>query len=207
MRGLFFLLLSLLAVPAFAQTAAVPAPAAPAPAAAPFPRVVLETTAGRIVVEVEIVKAPITAGNFLRYVDHRKLDGIEFYRVSKLSDHFGLVQFGALGDPKRSYPPIPHEPTTVTGLSHTDGAISIARSEPGTARGDFTLMVGDLSQFDAKPGGDVGFAAFGHVVEGMDVVVKILDGEISPTATRNGGYKGEVPVAPVRILTARRAVP
>jgi len=194
-RRLITLLLCLFALPVSAQTV---------PAATPLPRVAIETTAGRIVVEIETVKAPITSANFLRYVDHRKLDGVEFYRVVKLEDRFGIVQFGTLGDPKRSYPTIRHEPTTLTGLSHVEGTLSIARSAPGTAQGDFTLMVGDQRSLDAKPGGDVGYAAFGHVVEGMDVVVKVLDGAVSPTAKRNGGYKGEVPVTPVKIVTARR---
>jgi peptidyl-prolyl cis-trans isomerase A (cyclophilin A) len=201
MRRLITLLLCLFAFPATAQTVATPAPAA-SPAAA-LPRVVLETTAGRFVIEVETVKAPVTAANFLRYVDHHKLDGVEFYRIVRFEARYGLLQFGTLGDPKRSYPPIKHEPTTLTGLSHVDGTISMARSEPGTAQGDFTLMIGDQTSLDATST-DVGYAAFGHVVEGMDVVVTILNGEISPTATRNSGYKGEVPVAPVKVLTAHR---
>lgn len=205
MRRLITLLLCLLATPAFAQTVAAPAPAAtPAPA---LPRVAIETTAGRIVIEVETVKAPITAANFLRYVDHGKLNGVEFYRIVRFDPDYGLVQFGTLGDPKRTYPMIKHEPTTLTGLSHTEGTISMARSAPGTAQGDFTLMIGNQTSLDAKPGGDVGYAAFGHVVEGMDVVVKILGGELSPTATRNNYYKGEVPVTPVKIVTTKRVVP
>jgi len=200
-RRLITLLLCLFATPAFAQTVAAPAPAAtPAPA---LPRVAIETTAGRIVVEVETVKAPITSANFLRYVDHAKLNGVEFYRIVRFDPDYGLLQFGTLGDPKRSYPVIKHEPTTLTGLSHTNGTLSMARSEPGTAQGDFTLMIGNQTSLDAK-GDDVGYAAFGHVVEGMDVVLKILNGELSPTATRNGGYKGEVPVTPVKILTTKR---
>lgn len=197
-RMLLALMLAL--VPAQSLAQAVPPPATPAP----LPRVAIETTAGRIVVEVETVKAPVTSANFLRYVDHGKLAGVEFYRVAKLSERFGLLQFGTLGDPKRSYPPIPHEPTTVTGLTHTEGTLSMARAEPGTAQGDFTVMIGDLSQFDAKPGGDVGYAAFGHVVEGLDVVLRIFDAPLSPTDTRNNAYQGEVPVAPVKILSAKR---
>lgn len=117
------------------------APAAtPAPA---LPRVDIETSAGPIVVEVDTVHAPITARNFLAYVDQHKLDGVTFYRTVKVQDHFGFVQFGMNGDPKRSLPPIAHEPTTLTGLHHTDGTLSIARREPGTAQGEFTIMVGD----------------------------------------------------------------
>lgn len=204
-RRSILVLLCLFTTPAFAQTVAAPAPSqTPAPA---LPRVAIETTAGRFVIEVEAVKAPITSANFLRYVDHHKLDGVEFYRIVRFDPDYGLVQFGTLGDPRRSYPTIKHEPTTLTGLSHTEGTISMARADPGTAQGDFTLMIGNQTSLDAKPGGDVGYAAFGHVVEGMDVVVKILNGDLSPTATRNNYYKGEVPVVPVKIVTAKRVGP
>jgi peptidyl-prolyl cis-trans isomerase A (cyclophilin A) len=121
-----------LAVPALAQEpVAAPAPVAtPSPA---LPRVVLDTSAGRIVIEVETAKAPISANNFLKYVDQKKLDGVEFYRAVKAADHFGFVQFGANGEPKRLLPPIAHEPTTQTGLHHTDGEVSLARLAPGAA--------------------------------------------------------------------------
>lgn len=202
MRALMLALLWLFAVPAFAQTVPAPAPAA-------LPRVVLETTTGRIVVEVETVKAPITAANFLRYVDAKRLDGVEFYRIVKLEDHYGIVQFGLKSEPRRAFPAIRHEPTTVTGLKHTEGTISMARNAPGTARAEFTLMVGNQTSLDADPGklGDnVGYAAFGRVVEGMDVVVKILDSPIRPGAGP-GAFAGEVPVAAVKVLTARRMAP
>jgi peptidyl-prolyl cis-trans isomerase A (cyclophilin A) len=179
-----------------------------APTPAPLPRVALETTAGRIVIEADIVHAPVTAGNFLKYVDGKRLDGVVFYRTVKVADRFGFVQFGTNGDPKRVLPPIRHEPTTQTGLHHTDGAISVARFAPGTARGDFTISVGDqspaLDADPAKPGDNLGYAAFGRVVEGMDTIVTILDAPVSPTATVRGSFKGEVPVTTVRVLTARR---
>ena len=180
-----------------------------APAQAPMlPRVDIETSAGPIVVEVDTVHAPVTAKNFLAYVDQHKLDGETFYRTVKVQDHFGFVQFGVNGDPKRVLPPIKHEPTTETGLHHTDGTISIARREPGTAQGEFTIMVGDQRpSFDAdpsKPGDNLGYAAFGHVVSGMDVVNTILDGAVDPDATLRGSFKGEVPAQPVKIISARR---
>ena len=182
-----------------------------APAAAPasaLPRVEIETSAGPIVVEVDTVHAPITAKNFLAYVDQHKLDGKTFYRTVKVQDHFGFVQFGINGDPRRALPPIKHEPTTLTGLHHTDGTLSIARREPGTAQGEFTIMVGDQRpSFDAdpsKPGDNLGYAAFGHVVSGMDAVNVILDGAVDPDATIQGSFKGEIPAAPVTILSAKR---
>ncbi len=178
------------------------------PAPAPLPRVAIETTAGRIVVELETAKAPITAANFLRYVEQKRLDGIVFYRTVKVADRYGFVQFGVDGDPKRLLPPIKHEPTTQTGLHHVEGTLSVARRAPGTAQGDFTISVGDqtrsLDADPSAPGDNLGFAAFGHVVEGMDLVVKIMDAPVSPTATLRGAFKGEVPAAPVKVLTARR---
>lgn len=193
--------LALLAAPAFAQTP---------PPVAPLPRVALVTTAGRIVVELETQRAPITAGNFLRYVAQRRLDGVRFYRTPKVAERFGFVQFGTSGDAKRVLPPIRHEPTTLTGLKQLNGTLSIARLAPGTARGDFTISVGDQASFDAdptKPGDNLGYAAFGRVVEGMDVVLKIFDAPISPTATERGAFQGEVPLNPVRVLTARPVTP
>ena len=197
----------------FATALAIALAAQAAPAAAPapaLPRVDIETTAGPIVVEVDTVHAPITAKNFLAYVDQHKLDGETFYRTVKVQDHFGFVQFGVNGDPKRVLPPIAHEPTTETGLHHTDGTLSIARREPGTAQGEFTIMVGDQRpSFDAdpsKPGDNLGYAAFGHVVSGMDVVTAIMDAPVDPAATNRGSFKGEIPAAPVKIISARREI-
>lgn len=174
------------------------------------PKVVIETTAGRIVAEIDTTRAPITGGNFLHYVDQKRLDGVVFYRVVKVAEHFGFVQFGTNNDPKRTLPPIKHEPTSVTGIKHLDFTLSTARLEPGSARGDFTITVGAQPSFDAdpaRPGDNLGYAAFGHVVEGQDVVLKIFDAPDSPDATVRGAFKGEVPVVPVRILSARRLAP
>jgi peptidyl-prolyl cis-trans isomerase A (cyclophilin A) len=199
MRALILSLLCLFALPAAAQTVAAPAP---------NPRVVLETSAGRIVVDVEAAKAPVTARNFLRYVDAKRLDGISFYRTVKVQDHFGFVQFGIQNAAAKVYPPIKHEPTSQTGLTHQDGTLSMARLAPGSARGEFTISVGAQPSFDADParaGDNLGYAAFGRVVEGMDVVLKIFDAPVSPSKALSGGaFKGEVPVAPVKILSVRR---
>lgn len=212
-RTLTACLLTLSALPAMAQTAPAPAPV-PVPSATPakpLPRVALTTSAGVITVEVDNVRAPISGGNFLRYVDQKRLDGAPFYRVVKVQDHFGFVQFGVNGAPAKVLPPIKHEPTTVTGIKHTDFTLSTPRRAPGTARGDFTILLGDQPSFDAdpsKPGDNLGFAAFAHVVDGKDVVLKIFDAPNSPTATLAGGYfKGEIPAAQVKILTARRVAP
>lgn len=196
-RFLALLALTLMAIPAAAQTVASAA-APPAPV-----RIALETSSGRIVIEVDREHAPVTAANFLRYVDQKRLDGTVFYRAVRVAENFGFIQFGVQNAPKRVLPAIRHEPTTQTGLKHLDGSISIARTAPGTARGDFTIMLGDQPSFDAdptKPGDNAGYATFGRVVEGMDVVRKIQE---SPVAA-GGHFKGEMLAPPVRIISAKR---
>ena len=202
-RFVAFVLLCL-AVPALAQT-----PAPPAPTAAPQPAVVhvsLQTSAGAIVLELEKERAPITTANFLRYVDQKRLNGAAFYRATKVAPGFGLIQGGARNDPKRVLPPIAHEPTSKTGLHHVEGAISMARGAPGSATGDFFIAVGDMKGLDAdpsQPGDNQGFAVFGHVVEGMDVVRKILDAPTSPTEGE-GVMKGQMLAPPITITAAKR---
>ena len=194
----------LLPLPALAQEA-VPPPPAPTPKPA-TQKVALDTSFGRIVLELETERAPITARNFLRYADQKRLDGIAFYRTVKVADKFGFIQFGIDNDPKRILPPIKHEPTTQTGVKHVNGAISTARLAPGTARGEFTISVGDQPSLDAdpsKPGDNLGYAAFGKVVEGMDVVWKILDAPTSPTAGE-GVMKGQMLSPKIRILKVSR---
>ena len=111
--------------------------------AEPLPRVALLTSLGTIVVELDTVRAPISAANFLRYVDEGRYDGVTFYRAMPGHNGSGLIQGGTSPFPDRARPPIAHEPTTLTGLSHVEGALSLPRFEPGTAGGDFTIMVGD----------------------------------------------------------------
>ncbi len=194
----------LLPLPALAQDAPTPAPTpTPKPATQ---KVALDTSFGRIVLELETERAPITARNFLRYADQKRLDGIAFYRTVRVADKFGFIQFGVDNDPKRVLPPIKHEPTTQTGVKHVNGAISTARFAPGTARGEFTISVGDQPSLDAdptRPGDNLGYAAFGRVVEGMDVVWKILDAPTSPTAGE-GVMKGQMLSPKIRILKVSR---
>jgi len=177
-------------------------------AQAPLPatvRVLLHTGEGDIIVAVETGRAPVTAANFLRYVDARRFDGIDFYRAMPGGAGKGLIQAG-VRDPRRMFPPIAHEPTSQTGLSHIDGALSAPRLAVGTAQGDFTIMVGDMRYLDAGPGsaGDgLGYAVFGHVVEGMDVVRRILAAPTSPTEGE-GMMRGQMLSPRIRILTARR---
>jgi peptidyl-prolyl cis-trans isomerase A (cyclophilin A) len=199
------LALTLLAAPAVAQDAPAPPPPAPLPSAIPqvtLTRVELVTDAGRIVVGVDRDHAPVTAGNFLKYVEGKKLDGMPFYRAVKVADGYGLVQFGTRNDPKRTLPPIAHEATSATGLSHVDGALSMAMAKPGTAAGDFFVVVGNLTSMDAKDA-DPGFAVFGRVLEGMDVIRSILVAPTSPTLGE-GVMKGQMLSPTIRIVSARR---
>lgn len=214
MKSFLVLALVALATPAFAQNAtsvATPEPE-PAPVAAPKPatvRVTLTTADGPILLELEKERAPVTTANFLRYVDQKRFDGAVFYRAMKLTPDgsYGLIQGGTRGNPKMTLPAIRHEPTSATGLSHVDGTISMARGAPGSATGDFFITIGALTSLDAdlsKPGDNLGFAAFGRVVEGMEVVKKIMGAPTSPTEGV-GVMKGQMIAAPIRIATARRA--
>lgn len=183
---------------ALAQDAATPPP--------PLPRVVMETSAGRIVIEVNDRQAPITGGNFLKYVDEHRFDGTSFYRAVRAAPDLGLVQGGTNNDPAKVLPPIVHEPTTVTGLSHVDGAVSMARYDPGTATGDFFVSVGSTPSYDAGRPFSIdayGFAVFGKVVEGMDVVRGILVAPTSPTEGE-GFMRGQMLEPRITIVTARR---
>jgi peptidyl-prolyl cis-trans isomerase A (cyclophilin A) len=190
-----------LAVPALAQET----PVADLP---PLPTVDIVTDVGTMTVEIDTRRAPVTGANFLAYVDKKLLDGVTFYRVVKVGTNYGFVQFGGLGDPKRSLPPIAHEPTTQTGLSHRDGYLSVARFEPGSARGEFTIMAGDQLSLDANPsatGDNQGYAAFARIVAGRDVLTRILDTPTDPAKTTGGAFRGEMPASPVRVVSARRS--
>lgn len=196
LKRLLLIVAALCAAPVLAQSPAAPPPPETA-------RVKVETSEGSIVLELEKARAPITTANFLRYVDEKRLDGTVFYRTVRVTPTFGFVQFGVQNAPKRVLPPIKHEPTTQTGVRHVDGAISIARLAPGTAQGDFTISVGAQPSLDAdpsRPGDNLGYAAFGRVVEGMEVIHRILNAPVS----EGGHFKGEMLADPVRIVSARR---
>ena len=162
----------------------------PSVVAQDLPRVVIRTDVGEIEVEVDTVRAPITASNFLRYVDGAFYDGGSFFRAVRLDNQPGddepltnddikieVIQAGI--DSTRqaeSLPPIPLERTSVTGIYHQNGIISMARSQPNTATSSFFIVLGDHPSLDhggfRNPDGQ-GFAAFGRVVRGMDVVLQI----------------------------------
>jgi peptidyl-prolyl cis-trans isomerase A (cyclophilin A) len=196
-RALVFLAPLLISGAALAQPAEPKSPV----------KVALTTPLGVITLALDVEKAPITAGNFLRYVDQRRYDGATFYRASKTPETTGegLVQGGLQNDPKRILKPIAHEPTTQTGLSHVNGAISMGRWAPGTATSDFFLILGEQTYLDADPKdpANPGFAVFGQIVDGMEVARAILAKPTSPTAGV-GVMKGEMLEPPVKIATARR---
>ena len=160
--------------PAAANVAA-PARKATPPPRTDTPRVRLETDAGAILVELDARRAPVTAANFLAYVDQNRFDGTVFYRAARTrgAPERGFIQGGIRRDARRALPRIAHEPTSETGLRHREGAISMTRMEPGTAMGDFIITASAIPSMDAR-GGEPGFAVFGRVVEGMDVVRRIL---------------------------------
>lgn len=166
-------------------------------------RVEIDTGEGPIVLELDGRDAPQSTANFLHYVDTGKLDGGTFYRAVRAGKS-GFVQFNSGA---RTYPPIPHEPTTRTHLSHTDGTISTARYAVGTASNEFTIIVGDMTYLDAGGGATPdkqGYAAFGHVVSGMETVRKILRAPLSKAKPAPGDWPDETLARPVVIVKAYR---
>jgi peptidyl-prolyl cis-trans isomerase A (cyclophilin A) len=135
----------------------------------------LKTTLGVIVIQLDTKRAPITASNFLRYVEEKRFDGTTFYRAARNRKQptLGLVQGGINHRVVRARHPIAHEPTSRTGLRHIDGTVSMARNAPGTAMGDFFVTIGPAPYLDARPG-SVGYAAFGKVVQGMPIIRRCL---------------------------------
>ncbi|MDO7836502.1 peptidylprolyl isomerase [Sphingobium sp. HBC34] len=192
---LFLLSLGLAPVAAFALPANRPTPG--------FTRVAITTSVGTIIVAVDQKRAPRTSANFLTYVDDGRFDGVTFYRAArrKSDPKYGLIQGGIDTDARRSLPPIPHEPTTQTGILHGDATVSMARpNRPDSAMGNFFITIGPTPNMDAR-GAYIGYAAFGHVVGGMDVVRKIL---AVPTCCGSGPMRGQMIVKPILILRARR---
>ena len=162
-------------VAAAAVAAVIARPAAQGPV-----RVRVQTELGDIVLEIERERAPNTAANFLRYLDAGHYDGGVFHRTVKMDNQpdspvkIEVIQAGV--NPARAgegFPPIPLERTSVTGLRHTNGAISMARGMPDSATSGWFICINDQPSLDfggaRNPDGQ-GFAAFGRVVQGMEVV-------------------------------------
>lgn len=170
-------------------------------------RVTMTTAEGVLTLELAADKAPLTVANFLRYVDAGRYNGGEIYRGMAVATNplMGLVQGGA--KPGKAIPPVAHEPTTQTGLKHVDGTVSLARYAPGTGTSDFFICVGDAPYLDANPaatGDNVGFAAFGQVVEGMDIVKRIL---VMPKSQKadNPAMIGQMLATYIPIQSVKRA--
>jgi peptidyl-prolyl cis-trans isomerase A (cyclophilin A) len=147
------------------------------------PRLVMDTHMGAITLEIYSDRAPVTASNFLSLVDQGAYKDAVFYRVVREDNQpdkqirIGVIQGGLFEDSIIArYDPIPHETTGVTGILHTLGTISMARNEPGSASTEFFICVEDQPSLDLgglrNPDG-AGFAAFGKVIHGMDVVMAI----------------------------------
>ncbi len=190
----FFMMLAAAAV------FALPAAADAAPRAAAPVDVAIQTSMGTIVVRLDRAHAPGTAANFLHYVDAGTYNGTTFYRtVSKANEPGSQIEViqGGLNPqgPNPAIRPIPLEPTTKTGLHNTDGAISMARtSDPNSGSTEFFLCIGDNRYLDAGGPTGPGYAAFGKVVRGADVMRKI----------QRAHANGEMLAPPVRIVKMTR---
>jgi peptidyl-prolyl cis-trans isomerase A (cyclophilin A) len=172
--------------------------------------VIFETELGNITMEVDVAKAPISAANFLKYVDGKFYDGgrvIRSVRPDNTIRHdveIQVIQFES--DPARrreGFPPIPLERTSVTGLRHVDGALSMARNGPDSATSSFSIMVGAQPALDfggARNADGQGFAVFGKVTGGMDVVRKIHASKTGAT----GAYRTETLDPPITVIRAYR---
>ncbi|MEA2721015.1 MAG: peptidyl-prolyl cis-trans isomerase [Candidatus Eremiobacteraeota bacterium] len=181
--------------------AALLATTAAAPRGAPSTDVAIKTSEGTIVVRLDAAHAPGTVKNFLHYVDAHTYDNTTFYRtVSRAREPQSKIEViqGGL-NPQAANPmiaPIPLEPTNKTGLHNTDGVISMARtSDPNSATTEFFICIGDNRLLDAGGPLGPGYAAFGKVIRGADVVRKIERSDAS----------GESLTPPIRIISITRA--
>ena len=177
--------------------------------------VVLETAKGTIEIEVDLEHAPVTSGNFLRYVDGGFFDGGEFYRAvrpdteSRVDYPIQVVEARvASARVREGFPPIPLERTSLTRLTHRDGTVSMGRAAPDSATSSFFICLGDQPELDfggRRNADGQGFAAFGRVIAGMAVVRAIQMAAVAP----NGAPNARTPLSqnlapPIAITKARR---
>ena len=175
-------------------------------------RVVMSTSEGDIEIDLYLDKAPITAGNFLKLTDDGLLNGGSFYRVVSYENDRGnpkieVIQGGRGDALEGEIDAIDHETTEQTGILHTDGAISMARGGVGTATSEFFIVIGDQPGLDhGEPRNEdmQGFAAFGMVVSGMDVV-RTIQGLPADGPTDSDYTKGQILTEPVTITSVKRA--
>ena len=175
-------------------------------------RVRVQTELGDIVIEVDPVRAPLTTANFLKYVDGGHYDGGMFHRTVKMDNQpestvkIEVIQAGVNPDrAKQGFAAIPLERTSVTGILHKDGVVSMARGAPDSATSGWFVCFNDQPSLDfggnRNPDGQ-GFAAFGRVITGMDVVRKIQAAPSSTNRTTNTEAQRLIP--PIRILKVAR---
>ena len=148
-----------------------------------LPKAKIETSSGNIIVEIDTINAPVTATNFLNHIKKGTYKSAVFYRVVRMDNQpnneikIEVIQGGIYNDAEiDKIKPIAHESTKKTGLKHTDGTLSMARNKPGSASTEFFICVNNQPELDfgGKRNRDgQGFAAFGKVIGGMDVVRKI----------------------------------
>jgi peptidyl-prolyl cis-trans isomerase A (cyclophilin A) len=156
----------------------------------------LDTEKGPILLALDRGRAPLTVGNFLRYVAAKRFDGISFYRAMPYGEGNGLIQAGITKDARLLFPPVAHEPPSATGLTHEAGSLLLANLGPGTARSDFFITLAPI------PGFKDSFALFGRVVEGMDVAKAIFASPVDPDKGA-GPMKGQMLSPAIKIRTAR----
>jgi peptidyl-prolyl cis-trans isomerase A (cyclophilin A) len=175
-------------------------------------RVLVQTELGDIVLEVDQQRAPATAANFLRYVDAGHYNGGTWHRTVKMDNQpespvkIEVIQAGVSAEfAKSGFPPIALERTSVTGLAHKDGVISMARGTPDSATSGWFICINDQPSLDfggaRNPDGQ-GFAAFGRVIKGMDVVRKIQNAPSSANRTTNTEAQRLTP--PIKIIKVAR---
>jgi peptidyl-prolyl cis-trans isomerase A (cyclophilin A) len=176
------------------------------------PRVLVQTELGDIVLEIDVRRAPNTAANFLKYVDAGHYDGGTFHRTVRMDNQpespvkIEVIQAGVAADKvKQGFPPISLERTTVTGILHKDGVVSMARGTPDSATSGWFITINDQPSLDfggaRNPDGQ-GFAAFGRVVAGMDVVRKIQSAPSSKNTSTNVEAQRLTP--PIKIIKVSR---
>lgn len=180
--------------------------------AEPNPRILVQTELGDIVLELDAARAPITAANFLKYVDAGHYDGGTFHRTVRMDNQpespvkIEVIQAGvAPGKAKQGFGPIALERTNATGVRHTHGVVSMARSTPDSATSGWFITINDQPSLDfggdRNPDGQ-GFAAFGRVVDGMEVVRRIHASPSPSAASTNAAAQRLTP--PIRIVKVSR---
>ena len=167
-----------------------------------LPKVALKTSLGTLIIEIDIVAAPVTAANFLRYADAGAYDGGQFHRTVTPDNQpnneirIGVIQ-GSMRKGVVEYAPVPMERTTKTGIPHLNGAISMVRTGTDTAANQFFICVGDQPELDfggRRNADGQGFAAFGRLLSGWLVLKQI---QLAPAA-------GQTLQPAIQIVRARR---